>query len=394
MRLIAWALCALTLAACNDTPSIVGSEIVPGTDTIYATTSIEMPYLPSDSMASYRIPLTNGTYFLLGRTAVDDARAFVELVDYPDLGPDTAYDVVKADLLLYPQSYKYGDTADATIAFTAYELTKAWSANATWDSIFTENGTTDYYSTASPALASVNGPVTTPADSVYPVAFDLAAVKRWMVLGRDEATRSQVYGFALHPTNTSVIRQFRNLSGINQVMRLRVVHKRRSDTNNVDTAFVNCVVANFVNTPQPQPGEIVVQGARIHRGLLRVDLDTIPSNAIILGGTLRITLNMSASQTGSFGLDEVLAVRYAKANVDTLTLVSRRDADGVFLFENIGPLLQLMRRNGGSGELTIEPTGTYETWRMNRLRLFTLVDDPFKRPRLTVAYTIPGVFDK
>jgi hypothetical protein len=31
---------------------------------------------------------------------------------------------------------------------------------------------------------------------------------------------------------------------------------------------------------------------------------------------------------------------------------------------------------------------------MNRLRFYTLADDTFKRPRLTIAYTIPGVFDK
>ncbi|MBL0322243.1 MAG: hypothetical protein IPP80_07695 [Ignavibacteria bacterium] len=382
------------LSSCNDLPTSVGSEVVPGTDTIYALSSLDAPLLSNDTMSSVREPLVNSTYFLIGNTQNDQARVFMEFTNYPDLGPDSAYDVVSADLQMFPQDYRYGDTSDRSVSFTAYELKRSWSANVTWDSIWTADGSTDFYSTADAPVCTYSEQVTVPADSMIRVPFDVDAVKRWMVAGRDSSLVKEVFGFVLLPSNTSVIRQFRNLDGVVQVMKLRVITKKRDTTQALDTVFVESAVANFVNTPEAQAGELLVQGARIHRTSFKIDLDSIPNNSVIVGGTLRITVNDAASTYGLFGRDEVIAIRYSPPIGSIIELSARDDASGVYIFTNIGPMLQLIRKYGGPAELIIKPSGVYETWRMNRLHIYGLNAADYLRPRVTVAYTIPGVFDK
>ena len=387
------ALCTI-FTSCNEAPTGVGTEVVPGTDTIYALSSLVSPILVRDSMASTREPFVNGTYFLLGNTSNDQARVFMEFLNYPDLGADSTYDVVTADLQMFPQEYRYGDTTDMSVAFSAYELKRPWSANVTWDSIWAADGSTDFYSVADQPVSTFSESVIVPVDSAIRVSFDLDAVKRWMVAGRDSSLVKEIFGIALLPTNSSVIRQFRNLEGILQVMRLRVITKKRDSTQALDTVFVESAVANFVNTPDAQPGELVVQGSRIHRSLLYVSLDSVPQNAVIIGGTLRITVDNTGSTYGLFGRDEVISVRYVQTSGSPIEIASRGDSAGVYVFTNIGPLLELIRRNGGEADLIIKPTGIYESWRMNRLRLYSLASEAYVRPRLTVAYTIPSVLVK
>ncbi len=388
------AMLLLAVAGCNDAPSIVGSEIVPGTDTIYAHSSIDFPFLPLDSVAGARQPLINGTYFLLGNTQNDQARVLLEFLNYPKLGAADSFSLVSADLLVYPQDYKYGDTTDATVAFNVFELSKEWSVTATWDSIWSADGASSYYSTGQPPVATFNELVTTPADSVVRVPFNKDVVKRWLVNGQDSLLSKEIYGVVLHPTNTGVIRQFRNLSGVSQRMKLRVITSRTSDPSKIDTNLVECAVGNYVNTPAAEANERIVQGARVHKFLLRVSLDSLPPASAIFGGTLRLTANDAASTWGSYGRDEIVSVVYQPLIGSPIELSSRADANGVFTFVNLGPLLQLIRREGGTANLIVKPAGAYETWRMNRVRFYGLADAPDVRPRLTVAYSIIGVFDK
>ncbi len=388
------AVVCIVLTGCNDLPTIVGTDTVPGTDTLYASSSLERPFLVSDSSITRRTPFVNGAFFLFGNTATDQARVFVEFINYPDLGDGSTYDLVSADLMMIPQDYRYGDTTDKSLSLTAYELKKSWSANVTWDSIWSESGTTDFYATTDRPIAQFSTTITTGADTAVYVPLDTARIKQWLVKGRDSALVKEIYGMVLLSNATSSIRQYRNLEGVRQRMQMRVVRKMRDTTSKRDTTFIECAVANFISTAAPGPGEVVVQGGHIRQARLTCSLDSIPANAIILGGTLRVTVNMERSRIGSFGRDEILNLNYVPATGPVINLASRGNANGEFVFENLGPFLQLLRKNGGRGDLFIQPTGVYESWRMNRLQLYTLADDLFKRPRLTVAYTIPGVFTK
>ena len=391
--LLAAVLC-IVLAGCNDLPTVVGTDVVPGTDTLYASSSLERPFLVSDSSVVRRAPFVNGAFFLFGNTATDQARVFVEFINYPDLGDGSNYDLVSADLMMIPQEYRFGDTTDKSLALTAYELKKSWSANATWDSIWNESGASEYYATTDRPMAQFSTTITTGTDTAVYVPLDTARIKQWLVKGRDSVLSKEIYGMVLLSTSTSSIRQYRNLEGVRQRMQMRVVRRLRDTASTRDTTFIECVVANFISTAQPAAGEVVVQGGHVRQARITCSLDSIPANAIILGGTLRIAVNMERSRTGSYGRDELLNLNYVPPIGPVINLESRGSANGEFVFENLGPFLQLLRKNGGRGDLFIQPTGVYESWRMNRLHLYTLADDAFKRPRLTVAYTIPGVFTK
>ena len=388
------ALLCIVMVGCNDLPTVVGTDVVPGTDTLYASSSLERPFLLSDSTVQRRTPFVNGAFFLFGNTSTDQARVFVEFINYPDLGDGSNYDLVSADLMMIPQDYRYGDTTDKSLSLMAYELKKSWSADATWDSIWNASGATDYYAVTDRPMAQFSTTITTGADTAVYVPLDTARIKQWLIKGRDSTAVKSIYGMVLLSSSTSSIRQFRNLEGVRQRMQMRVVRQLRDTSSKRDTSFVECAVANFISTAQPRTGEVVIQGGHILDARLVCSLDSIPSNAIILGGTLRVTVNTTASSIGSFGRDEILNLNYVPSSGPVINLASRGTSTGEFVFENIGPFLQLLRKNGGRGELFIQPTGVYESWRMNRLHLYTLADDPFKRPRLTVAYTIPGVFVK
>ncbi len=388
------ALLCIVVVGCNDLPTVVGTDVVPGTDTLYASSSLERPFFLSDSTVQRRTPSVNGAFFLFGNTRSDQARVFIEFINYPDLGDGSNYDLISADLTMIPQDYRYGDTTDNSLAISAFELNKAWSANATWDSIWNASGATDYYAVTDRPLAQFTTTITTGADTAVYVPLDTARIKQWLIKGRDSAAVKDIYGMVLLSSSTSSIRQFRNLEGVRQRMQLRVVRQLRDSTSTRDTSFVECAVANFISTAVPRAGEVVIQGGHILDARLLCSLDSIPSNAIILGGTLRVAVNTAASTLGTFGRDEILSLNYVPALGPAINLAARGTSTGEFVFENLGPFLQLLRRNGGRGELFIQPTGVYESWRMNRLHLYTLADDPFRRPRLTVAYMIPGVFVK
>ncbi|MFN9151221.1 MAG: hypothetical protein ACK6C4_07610 [Bacteroidota bacterium] len=117
LQLFGWlglpAMCLLLLS-CNDAPSIVGSELIPGTDSLYTASSATLPLLTGDTTTIAELPLVNSSYFLLGSTRSAEARLFCEILRFPAevLGDsafsDTTFDVSCANLQLYPQDYAVG----------------------------------------------------------------------------------------------------------------------------------------------------------------------------------------------------------------------------------------------------------------------------------------------
>ncbi|MGA0834408.1 MAG: hypothetical protein ACO3QO_07815 [Candidatus Kapaibacteriota bacterium] len=185
MRTIA-VLCAgilvLALQACNDKPTDIGSVLVPGTDTLYGTSSAELPILRTTGSVEAQEPIYNATYVLFGKTSDSEARLFVELINYPQLGSPDSFSIVRADLEMVPQVYCLGDTTVTSFAGTAYELQQAWSAQATWDSIWTSDGTSPYYSEAQQPITQFTIGSSVP-DSVYHVPLDTTVIRRWLTLG-------------------------------------------------------------------------------------------------------------------------------------------------------------------------------------------------------------------
>lgn len=382
---------ALTITACNDAPTDLGSDLVPGTDSLYAASSLQQELFDSVFTASMREPAFNGTYVLFGRTADAEARMFVEFIDYPSFGPADSFSVVQADLIMIPQAYLYGDTASRTLSMTGYELQKLWSPTATWDSIWAQDGSSTYYSTAQKPICTVSKDLTA-TDSIVSVPLDPAAAKSWLVKGPDSLLRKELFGLVFVPTGGSSIRLYRAFNNAASVMRLRVATKRLG-RDTIDTTFIEAAIAGFVNAPSPSPGALLVQGAQVYRTQFDVDLSTIPHNAVIMSATLRVTVDTAASTSGNGPRDEVLRLSYSPAgSLSPINLSVRGDdATKTFRFGNLASLVQDMMRNGRKGTLRIGPDGANELWRMNRVPLFPMTADTARRPKLSIIYSTPSV---
>jgi hypothetical protein len=383
-------LCLTVLTSCNDKPTDIGSELVPGTDTIYASSTVTKDLLRQIGTKSERTPIYNSTYVLFGKTSDSEGRLFVEFIQWPKIGHPDSVVIVSSELEMTPQAYVFGDTNEKTLSVVAYELQQVWSANATWDSIWASDGSTPYYSTAQQAVAQFSSPIQT--DTVVRVPIEVEATKRWFSIALDSTSSEELYGIVLLPTNTASIRQFRNLRSNQQIMRLRVV-SRRNDTASLDTNLVEAAVACFVNTPPAPEGETVVQGARIHSVKYEIRIDSIPQFAVIAGSRFIVRVDNNRSSVGNLGSDEVLGLSYTGKNGSVLTMSTRRDENGVFEFHDIVPLLQRIRRDGGIGEVELVPVDTYYTWQMNRMHFHTMAEDSALRPYLSVVYILPNVFN-
>lgn len=379
------------LSSCNDLPTDTGTELVPGTDTMYAESSLGDTIMTGAATLSQRVPSYNGTYVLFGKTNDSEARMFYELVEYPKLGASTDWEITSSELVMLPQAYMYGDTNSKTLALTAYELKQAWASNVTWDSVWAADGSTSYYSTADQPVCTFNKDLTA-TDTVVYVPFSTEATKRWITLGSDSATRDQVFGMVFLPTAGASIRQYRNLNGNTQVMQFRIGVKHK-DSTDIDTMMLDAVAATLVNTPDASSGELLLQGARIHNTTFTIDISKLDSYAILLGGKLSLRVDTVNSQIGNLGYDELVDLIYSPASGGRdIGITTRIDATKQYFWINVVPILQQIRKDGGRGTIRIQPTDVNRLWRMNRLKFYGADAATDVRPRLTILYARPTVF--
>lgn len=383
-------ICCATLYGCNDKPTDIGSNLVPGTDTIFVSSTLQQDLLTGFATVSVREPIFNSAFILYGKADDSEGRLFVEFVGLPDLGNLDSVEIISAELIFHPQAYRYGDTNDRTLSIQAYELQKVWSAQATWDSIWAEDGSTDYYSEAQPRVIDFNYQVTD-LDTTVGVPIDTSAIRRWLTIANDSTSMEEIFGMVFLPSTGSSVNQYRNLESNTQVMKLRLITQVIGDTT-VDTNEVGSAVGCFVNTPDPAESELLMQGARVHSVGFEVRIDSLPDFAIIVGAKLRIDVDENSSTIGTLGMDELINVSYTANDGSLLTITTRGTPDGIFEFSNIAPLLTQIRLDGGVGSLNIGLTDIYEIWRMNRLKVHGLEDPLNVRPYLDIVYIVPSVF--
>jgi len=383
-------LAILVLPACNDKPTDLLGPIVPGTDSVTVITSIDMDILPTEAAAVQRRPIINNTYFLFGAADDAEARLFVEPTEYPAIGTSEQIDVLSSELEFIPQTYAYGDTASQDIVVRGYELTKAWSALITWDSVFSSDGTSSYYDVSSSPIVNFSGTIST-TDSIVRVPVTPSVVERWLSDGQDTILRKNIFGMALVAPNGRTIRQYRNLTGTNQVFLIRVVYKHRDSTTN-DTIAVRSAVSSLVNTATPADQDLVIRGGHMRYTTFDVDLTSLPTNAVIVGATLSVTIDESKSQAGKLGYDEIVQLRYEPDSTTAPYFTSTRiTADKRYVYAGVAPFMQQILRRGGKGRLQLRPTDANELWRTNRITLYNRQASADVRPKLTIVYAIPLV---
>lgn len=392
-RILALLCCALLLAACNDKATGIGSEIIPGTDTLFPATSSVDSLITSAITTQKRESMFNNTYALLGKTADSDARMFVEFINWPTFFRDTApVRVISTEMIMVPAPYVYGDTVDKRLTFSIYELQQTWGPSVTWDSIWNADGSSAYYSTAQPTIGTFDRSITMADSAGFTTLLDTALIHRWLVLASDTATRTQIKGMVLHPTAGNTIQQIRALDSKNIPLTiLRLVYQHR-DSATPDTINVQSTVACFVNTPIPATGALVVQGAYIHQSQLVINLASLRPSALIMSAALRLSLDDASTIVGNTGITEVLRLNYTTFQGGAQNYFARYDStEKHYLFVNLAPALQDMARHQVKGTFVIRPDGVDEFWRMTRVSFKPWSSDTATRPRLSVIYSIPKV---
>lgn len=424
LRLCALFVIVSAITSCNDAPTDLGADLVPGTDTLYAVTSQDAGLIDSSYTAQLRLPgiRTEGASFLFGRSGSSEARLLAEFINYPVFDSAVDFKVLEAYLLLTPEFYVYGDTTNRQVNLSCYELTRLWSGTVTWDSLWNADGSSNYYDVTKQPLFTFSTTVNA-AGSVIAVPLNPDMVRSWIVRGTDTTLRKELYGLAIVPSAESSVRAFRNftLRVITNVPPKRtipvtpsVVRKatfRRDTTVNtgVRKASVNndsirtrpartitdiqAIIAGFGNTPLPAPNELVVQGSHVHQAMFDLDLTSIPPQAVILSATMYVTADSAASTHGNVALDEQLLLTYQpKGSVRTYTrLVGRDDVTKTFRFDKLAFMIQEIMKNGRKGTLQIGPSVDDQFFRINRLRLYPVSADSTVRPKLNIIYALPGM---
>ncbi|MBU3741881.1 MAG: hypothetical protein FGM24_06295 [Candidatus Kapabacteria bacterium] len=422
-------LCALfvivsAITSCNDAPTDLGADLVPGTDSLYSATSLDAALIDSSYTAQVRLPgiRTEGASFLFGRTGSSEARLLAEFINYPVFDSVSGFKVLGAYLLFTPEYYAFGDTSNRQVHVGCYELKRLWSGTVTWDSVWNADGTSTYYDVTQQPLFTYSTSVEA-GNPVVAIPLNPDMVKSWIVRGTDTTLRKELFGLALVPSAESSVRAFRNLTlrivtnvppkrtipVTPSVVRKATVkrdttvntgaRKASVDNDSIRTrpartiTDIPAIIAGFGNSPLPQSGELIVQGGHIHQTRFDLDLSSIPSQAVILSATMYVTADSTASIHGNVKLDEQLQLTYQPTgSVRTYTrLVGRDDVTKTFRFDKLAFMIQEMMKNGGKGTLQIGPNVDDQFFRMNRLRLYPMSADSTVRPKLNIIYALPGM---
>jgi hypothetical protein len=386
VRVLLASACVLGIA-CNEAPTDIGTGLIPGTDTLYMVSSDSVPLLINAQVFSNREPLVNNALVLLGKSGSSDAQLLLQVTSFPNVGSQTSFRVDTAYLELVGGAYAFGDTSSKQLSLVGYEIQQPYSALVTWDSIYDVQGNSRFYTTASPV---VQQQIMIPAvDSTTTLTVDKDMIQRWLARNSDSATRNQVFGMILLAPNATRIQQFRNLSGSSQRLRLRAVIQH-NDSTSLDTLLLESVVASIVQTPEPEPTEIITQGARPIATSFTVHLDSLPANALIINAVLTVHMDPEKSILGNLGADEVLQVRFTNTANKNFSLRTLRENNTV-TFSNIGPILQEVVKDGKRGTLVLEPDlqNGDRLFKMNRM-YYAPFGSPLA-PKLSIVYTVPSM---
>ncbi len=351
----------MTLSACNDAPSIIGSEVVLPSDSAFAAslrtvTSDSLTMFSGDSTLTNPVLLPlrgsiTGPLFL-GSTPTSEARVLLSLSNsdivllkrdtviwsITDRGilqkPDTVLknlaEVLLADSLMVSscrvlfqsrrKEYHIGDTLDTTLSFRAYEIKKNFSALPTWDSIYDSQGYTSVYDTTQlPVGQYINQSGT--QNPITDVQIDKSFALRILKQGIGSATASDMLGVALHPYG---MKSVQHLDG---TLILEVQLQKVGSTRRKWTRLFPFTSFNLLQTREAAPDDAIVQGGREYIARVVLNLDSIPETATIFDGELVLPIDKDRSQFGTNIQQQGLGVYSPLENSDTVFFGARISAD-------------------------------------------------------------------
>ena len=203
------------------------------------------------------------------------------------------------------------------------------------------------------------------------------------------------WGIALLPTeNTGVLRQF-SAQAIGENYRhseITMIYKNALDST--DTLKINTGIdASVVCILMPETENMIMQGGIINRGKIGIDLSEIPQEAAIISAEMELTLNTALVKKGNMPLDSVirLSLFYDDKFDSTQKKIVRGyrvEGSDNFLFPNLIEIIEDFNRNGGKGNLFLEPEGWSIVQRLDQMPFYGINAEKVElKPKLRIVYS-------
>jgi hypothetical protein len=400
---VPFALLLLALSSCTETPSPVGSSLLPSSEKVTVHNLDSRNNADSVSFSIRRSLIHFGTggaaNILFGLAPGVEARPVLKFA----IAVDTAFiPLVLNTWTLHDcyfsipiTPYRYGDTsASVHVRFELREVVVPFESGATWDSL----GAASSY--GSQVLATIDTTVT-PSDSLLRVPLDTAFTLRLLRYGWYDSLRIHFYGLVLIP-----------MGGTDGVIGLypgsgRIAGSITRDTVTRDTTLLRSVthiyVSSVVDDVPADAVEARMGGAIL--SYLNVSLPRLPRLSAINAVTLDLTRDSVRSiygkdfrrdTLGYSSRDSVILVLAAgDSSLGTVLAIGNRMAGTqTFSFPLIRDFIDLWRRGVSNHGVTIvqsrsgssNPMSTFD-----RLVFHGPADaDSALRPRLRVTYSTVG----
>ncbi len=400
---VALALLVVLCSSCTNTPSPVGSSLLPPGERVVLHTLDSRNPADSVQLAVRRSLIRFGTggaaNVLLGTTTGFEARALykfalaVDTTFIPDvLNTWTLHDCY---LSIPLTAYRFGDTSSSVhLRFEVREVITPFESGATWDSL----GTSSSYS--STVLATVDTTVLT-ADSTLRVPLDTGFVMRLVRYQWYDSLYVNFAGLVVLP-----------LSGTSGIVGLypstaRIAGAITRDTSTRDTTLLRSVTQLYISNVQDliPSDRIETQMGGAILSYLTLSTPLLPRLSAINAVAIDLTLDSASCAFGkdfkrdTLGYTSRDSVIMVLATGDsalgtTLAYGVRQPGTQMYHFPLVRDFVDLWRRGTANYGVTVIQSRTGSTNPMSTADRFvfygTTAADTLVRPRVVVTYSTVG----
>ncbi len=381
---------------CNDKPTDIGMPLLFDTITV-------LPYGPKDSsiFTGQRSFFKNMSIFNVGVIFVgktEDTKAATILRFAESTMPDSlnyldASQIISATLTLNPYKYTFGNTKSNNLSFKLYKVRSGnyWSNQATWDSVYNQDGSPKIFESSSIGQWSGQIPMIDTIPAINVQITDFSFIQEWIKNAKDSVP---IWGLGILPDdNSDVIHQFVGSvkDNINISPSIKIIYKNKNK-NALDSLIMRSAInASFTKAPQIDTTTLAIQGASSWRSQLFFDMSKLPKNASIYKAQLELTYNPDKTVLGNLPVDSVLdAGLFLSDSIwKTPDVPYYASLQGnKYIFPKINSSIEFWLRHSGKGSLVLVSPGWSEYFKLDRVSFYGINEtDITKRPKLIVIYS-------
>jgi hypothetical protein len=370
----------INIIACKDEPSGLGSDLLPSSDKIMLKNFNSSVDSTSISSSSYKKFINTGSIgvLLTGKYKNFDAFSVLKANNISDTL--SSYNVVEANLVLYPSYYAIDNKTDQ-ISFTLYKVTTEWSA-ATLDSIATV-----VFNYESTPIGEYSGTLIDTVPISIPINLNL--IKEWLVIASDTSKKALNQGLILvGNSNNNVIRSFYSANSSTNPPFFNIVLEKNGILDSI--SFKNIEDAYFVrnNNYVFPPTLLGIQSGIGIRARLKFDLDRIPKYCFINNAMVTVTLDKASSLFGIGHRDSLIAsfITDPTLNQSKSQILGIPSSDGETRYTfNLTSFVQEWVNAKPNYGFDIYSIGELES--IDVFAIYSqLVSDKNKIPKLTITY--------